>query len=121
MNFGTRRSDEGCTELGALVMAGLVIAGLVIAGLVIAGLVIAGLVIAGLGRWAVGVGATVLVVELLEAVGVCNVGAVEGAVAPAQPAKTNMSAVAPARDIAAYRRGSLTWTGSNEPTKAVAL
>ena len=116
MNFGTRRSDEGCTELGALVMAGLVIAGLVIAGLVIAGLVIA-----GLGTWAVGVGATVLVVELLEAVGACNVGAVEGAVAPAQPAKTNMSAVAPARDIAAYRRGCLTWTNSNEPTTAVAL
>ena len=97
MNFGTRRSDEGITELGGVVMAGLVIA--------------------GLGTWAVGVGATVLVVELLEAVGVCNVGAVEGAVAPAQPAKTNMSAVAPARDIAAYRRRCLTWTNSNEPTK----
>ena len=104
MNFGTRRSDEGCTELGALVMAGLVMADLVIADL---------------GTWAVGVGATVLVVELLEAVGVCNVGAVEGAVAPAQPAKTNMSAVAPARDIAAYRRGCLTWTNSNEPTNAM--
>ena len=86
MNLATRRSDEGCTELGALVMAGLVMAGFVMAGLVIA----------GLGTWAVGVGATVLVVELLETVGVCNVGAVEGAVAPAQPAKTNMSAVAPA-------------------------
>ena len=109
MNFGTRRSDEGCTELGALVMAGLVMAGLVIAGLVIA----------GLGTWAVGVRATVLVVELLEAVGVCNVGAVEGAVALAQPARANMSAVAPARDIATYRRGCLTWTNSNEPTNAV--
>ena len=101
MSFGTRRSDEGCTEPGALVMAGLVIA--------------------GLGTWVVGVGATVLVVTLLEAVGVCNVGAVEGAVAPAQLAKINMSAVAPARDIAAYRRARLTWTNSNEPTKAVAL
>jgi hypothetical protein len=108
MNFGTRRSDEGFTELGASVMAGLVIAGLVIAGLVIA----------GLGTWADGVGATVLVVELLEAVGVCNVGAIEGAVAPAQPAKANVSAVAPARDRAAYRRGCLTWTNSNEPTNA---
>jgi len=97
MNFGTRCSDEGITELGGVVMAGLVSA--------------------GLGTWADEFGATVLVVELLEAVGVCNVGAVEGAVAPAQPAKTNMSAVAPARDIAAYRRRCLTWTNSNEPTK----
>lgn len=100
MNFGTRRSDGGFTELGALVVAGLVMA--------------------GLGTWADGVGATVLVVELLEAVGVCNVGAVEGAVAPVQPAKANVSAVAPARDQAAYRqRGCLTWTNSNEPTNAV--
>ena len=96
MNFGTRCSDEGITELG-------------------------GLVSANLGTWADEFGATVLVVELLEAVGVCNVGAVEGAVAPAQPPKTNTSAVAPARDLAAYRRGCLTWTNSNEPTKAVAL
>jgi len=81
MNFGSRRSDGGFTELGALVVAGLVVA--------------------GLGTWADGVGATVLVVELLEAVGVCNVGAVEGAVAPVQPAKANVSAVAPARDQAA--------------------
>lgn len=101
MSFGTRRSDEGGTEPGALVMAGVVIA--------------------GLGTWAVGVGATMLVVKLLEAVGVCNVGAVEGAVAPAQLAKVNMSAVAPASDIAAYRRMHLTWTNSNEPTKAVVL
>jgi hypothetical protein len=100
MNFGTRRSGQVFTELGALV--------------------------AGLGPWAGGVGATVLLVELLEAVGVCNVGAVEGnvgavegAVAPAQPAKTNASVVAPARDRAAYRRGCLTWTNSNEPTNAM--
>jgi hypothetical protein len=87
------------------------------------------LVIAGLGTWVGGVGAAVLVrvadgedraglvtvedeglgvVELLEAVGVRNVGAVEGTVALAQPAKTNASAVAPARERAAYRRGCLT-------------
>ena len=76
MNFGTRRSDEGFAELGAFVMAGFVMA--------------------GLGTWADGVGATALVVELLEAVGACNAGAVERAVAPAQPAKANVSAVAPA-------------------------
>ena len=99
MNFGTRRSDEGFAELGAFVMAGFVMA--------------------GLGTWADGVGATVRVVELLEAAGVCNTGVVEGAEAPAQPADTNVSAVAPARDQAAYRRGCLTWTNSNEPTNAV--
>jgi len=99
MNFGTRCSDEGITELGGVVMAGLVSA--------------------GLGTWADEFGATVLVVELLEAVGVCNVGAVEGAVVPAQPARTNVSAVAPARDQAAYRRRCLTRTNSNEPTNAV--
>ena len=86
MNFGTRCSENGVAELGALVTAGLVTAGLMTAGL---------------GTWIDGVGAIVLVVELLEAVGVCNTGAVEGAEAPAQPANTNMSAVAPARDQAA--------------------
>ena len=99
MNFGTRCSENGVAELGALVTAGLVTA--------------------GLGSWVDGVGAFVLVVELLEAVGVCNTGAVEGAVAPAQPANTDVSAVAPARDQAAYQRGCLTWTNSNEPTNAV--
>ena len=79
----------------------------------------AALVMAGLGTWAHGVGAKVLVVELMEAVGVCNTGAVEGAEAPAQPANTNVSAVAPARDQVAYRRGCLTWTNSNEQTNAV--
>src|ERR1035437_2588034 len=108
MNSGTRRSDEGFTELGASVMAGLVMAGLVMAGLGIA----------GFGTGGAGVGATVLVIALLEAVGVCNVGAVEGAVALAQPARANMSAVAPARDGASYRRGCLTWTNSNEPHNA---
>jgi hypothetical protein len=107
MNIGTRRSDEGITELG---------------GLVIAGLVIAGLVMVGLGKWADGVGATVLVVELLVTVGGCNTGAVEcaveRAVAPAQPVKANVSAVAPANDRAAYLRGCLTWTNPNEPTNA---
>ena len=93
MNFGTKRSDEVLAELGALV-------------------------IAGLGTWAAGVGAAVLVVELLEAVGVCVVDAVEGAVAPAQPAKTNASAVVLARDRSAYRRGCLTWTYStSRPTQ----
>ena len=81
MNIGTRCSDGGFTETDALVMAGLAIAGLVMVGL---------------GTWADGVGATALVVELLEAVGACNAGAVERAVAPAQPAKANVSAVAPA-------------------------
>ena len=104
MNFGTRCSDkgieEGITELGGVVMAGLAMD--------------------GLGMWADGVGATVLVVELLEAVGVCNVGVAEGAEAPAQLARTNVSAIAPARDQAAFRqRGCLTWTNSNEPTNAV--
>jgi hypothetical protein len=102
MNIGTRRSDEVFTELGALV-------------------------IAGLGTWTGGVRAAVLVgaaigaeragcvtVELMGAVGVCNVGAV----APAQLVKTNASAVAPARQRAVYRRGCLTWIYSNEPVTA---
>ena len=44
------------------------------------------------------------VAELVEAVGVRNVGTV----VPAQPAKTNASAVAPTRERAAYRRACLT-------------
>ena len=109
MNFGTRRSEAGFAELGAFVMAGLAMVGLAMVGLAMAGLVTS----------ADGAGATALVGELLEAVGVCNAGVVEGAEAPAQPAKTSVIAVAPAKDQAAYRRGCLTWTNSNDPTNAV--
>jgi hypothetical protein len=100
MNSGTRRRDEVFTELGVLV-------------------------IAGLETWAGGVRTAVLVrvadgpdragsvtvedeglcvTELVEVVGVRNVGAV----APTQPATTNASAVAPTRKRAAYRRACLT-------------
>jgi len=101
MNFGTRRSDEVFTELGALVIAGL-------------GAWVGWVCAAVLGRATDGAdGAAPAavedeglgMVELMEAVGVCNVGAV----APAQPARTNASAVAPVREPAAYRRGCLTW------------
>jgi hypothetical protein len=97
MNFGTRRSDEVFTELGALVIAGL---GVWVCAAVLGratdgadGAAPAAVEDEGLGM-----------VELMEAVGVCNVGAV----APAQPARTNASAVAPVREPAAYRRGCLT-------------
>ena len=97
MNFGTRRSDEVLAELGFLVVA-------------------------GLGEWVGGVGAAVLAVELWEAVGVCVVDAVEGPVAPPQPAKTDASAVVLARDRRAYRRGCLTWTNStSRPAQGIGV
>jgi len=100
MNSGTRRRDVVFTRLGALV-------------------------IAGLETWAGGVRTAMLVgvadgpdragsvtveeegscvAELVEAVGVRNVGTV----APAQPAKTNASAAGPTRERAAYPRACLT-------------
>ena len=98
MNIGTRRSDEVFTELGALVIAGL---GVWVCAAVLGrvtdgadGAAPAAVEDEGLGM-----------VELMEGVGVRNVGAV----APAQPARTNASAVAPVREPAAYRRGCLTW------------
>ena len=55
------------------------------------------------------------VADLMDAVGVRNVGAV----APAQPAKTNTSVAAPVRERAAYPQGCLTGTHSIEPTDCV--
>src|ERR1035437_6982245 len=91
MNIGTRCSDEVFTEGGVLV-------------------------IAGLGTLAVGVGVAdgpdragpVIVAD--EGTGLAEL--MEAA--PAQPAKTVASAVAPARDRAADRRGCLIWTNSHE-------
>jgi hypothetical protein len=98
MNIGTRCSDEVFTEGGVLV-------------------------IAGLGTLAVGVRVALLVVGVAD--GPDRAGPVivadEGTglaelmeAAPAQPAKTVASAVAPARDRAADRRGCLIWTNSHE-------
>jgi hypothetical protein len=106
MNSGTRRSDGEFARLGALVIAGL-------------GPLAGGVFAAVLVRVAEGADSAGLVaveddgvVELMEVVGVRDVCDV----APAQPARSNARAVAPAREPAAYRRGSLTRTDSSEST-----
>jgi|SRR5450631_4377515 hypothetical protein len=100
MNSGTRRSDEVFTEWGALVVAGVeTLAGAVCAAVLLR-------VADGPGR----VGPVMVedegacVDEPVEVVGTRNVGTV----APAQPAKTKASAVAPTGKPLAYLRACLT-------------
>lgn len=114
MNFGTRCSEGVFAAMGALVIAGSGTRG----GAVRAAVLVGGA--DGVDRAGpVTVEEPVTVEDaglgVAEPLGAVAAGKV-GVVAPEQPAKTNVSALAPPRERAAYRRGSLTGTHCNEPT-----
>ncbi len=125
MYIGTRCSDVATVGVDAVTIAGVVTRAGTMGAVRTADVVIGADGFGGATRAAVG-DETLGVVEVMESVGSCDVGAAAGSagdrfepalaepLAPAQPATTIERTAAPARERAAYHRACLITTHASE-------